>query len=334
MQHTLAQTDPDVPELLLAAPRGVCAGVVRAIDTVTAALRKFGAPIYVRHEIVHNRTVVDDLRRRGVVFVDELVEVPDGATVVFSAHGVGRHVKAEAAARPLRVFDATCPLVAKIHVEVAKLAAEGYAILMIGHRGHAEVEGTLGQLAGGIQLVESIEDVATLHVDDPRRVAVVTQTTLSVQDTAQIIAAIRARYPALREPKKSDICYATENRQQAVRWIAPRSQVVIVVGSVSSSNTQRLRELSEGLGTPAYLVDGPDDLRPEWFAGVTRVGLTAGASSPDAVVQRVTDALRALGVRNVRQMPGVDETAEFPLPAGLRMEGAHPPGAVAARLPA
>jgi 4-hydroxy-3-methylbut-2-enyl diphosphate reductase len=303
-------------EVVLAEPRGFCAGVDRAIEIVERALRRFGAPIYVRHEIVHNTYVVADLEAKGAVFVEDLAEVPAGATLVFSAHGVSRAVRAEAAARGFQVFDATCPLVTKVHVEVAKLAREGYEFIMIGHKDHPEVEGTMGQLDAGIYLVDDVADVAGVR---PRgdRIAVVTQTTLSVDDAAQILAEVKRVFPNVREPKKQDICYATQNRQDAVKLLAPAVDVVIVVGSRTSSNSNRLRELAERLGTPAFMVDGADDLRPEWFAGRPRVGLTAGASAPDILVQQVIARLRELGAVSVRKMDGVEEKVHFPLPLGL-----------------
>jgi 4-hydroxy-3-methylbut-2-enyl diphosphate reductase len=303
-------------EVVLAEPRGFCAGVDRAIEIVERALKKFGAPIYVRHEIVHNTYVVEDLKAKGAVFVEDLAEVPAGATLVFSAHGVSRAVRDEAAARGFRVFDATCPLVTKVHVEVAKLAKEGYEFLMIGHKGHPEVEGTMGQLSDGIYLVEDVADVDRVQ---PRgaRLAVVTQTTLSVDDAAEILAAVKRRFPHVREPKKQDICYATQNRQDAVKVLAPKVDVVIVVGSPSSSNSNRLRELAERLGTPAYMVDAAADLRADWFDGRRRVGLTAGASAPDILVRQVIARLRELGALSVRRIDGVREEVQFPLPLGL-----------------
>ncbi len=306
----------DLREVVLAEPRGFCAGVDRAIEIVERALRKFGAPIYVRHEIVHNTYVVEDLRRKGAIFIEDLGEVPPGATLVFSAHGVSQAVRAEAAARGFQVFDATCPLVTKVHVEVAKLAKEGYEFIMIGHKGHPEVEGTMGQLTGGIYLVEDVADVA--HAQ-PRgdKLAVVTQTTLSVDDAAEILAAVKARFPHVREPKKQDICYATQNRQDAVKVMAPAVDVVIVVGSRTSSNSNRLRELAQRMGTPAYMVDGADDLLAEWFHGKRRVGLTAGASAPDILVQQVIARLRELGAASIRRIEGVEESVHFPLPLGL-----------------
>ncbi|MBO4121519.1 4-hydroxy-3-methylbut-2-enyl diphosphate reductase [Cupriavidus gilardii] len=312
---------PDA-EILLAQPRGFCAGVDRAIEIVERALQRFGAPIYVRHEIVHNAYVVADLRRKGAIFVQELDEVPAGATVIFSAHGVSRGVRAEAQARGLNVFDATCPLVTKVHVEVAKMRAEGCEIVMIGHRGHPEVEGTMGQADGGMLLVESPADVETLQVADPARLAYVTQTTLSVDETDEIVAALKARFPAIREPKKQDICYATQNRQDAVKFMAPQVDVVIVVGSPNSSNSNRLRELAERLGVPSYMVDAPEQVRPEWIAGKRRIGLTAGASAPEALAQSIVDRLRALGARHVRPLEGIEENMSFPLPKGLQATAA------------
>lgn len=305
-----------IADVLLAEPRGFCAGVDRAIEIVERALRKFGAPIYVRHEIVHNTYVVNDLKSRGAIFIEDLAEVPPGATLVFSAHGVSRAVRDEAERRGFRIFDATCPLVNKVHVEVAKLAREGYEFVMIGHKGHPEVEGTMGQLGQGIYLVESVADVERVQ---PRgdKLAVVTQTTLSVDDAAQILAAVKRRFPHVREPKKQDICYATQNRQDAVKAMAPQVDVVIVVGSRTSSNSNRLREVAERLGTPAYMVDDAADLRAEWFDGRRRVGLTAGASAPDILVQQVIARLRELGATAVNRLPGVREEVHFPLPLGL-----------------
>ncbi|MCO4861426.1 4-hydroxy-3-methylbut-2-enyl diphosphate reductase [Cupriavidus sp. WGlv3] len=307
---------PDA-EILMAQPRGFCAGVDRAIEIVERALERFGAPIYVRHEIVHNAYVVADLRRKGAVFVGELDEVPAGATVIFSAHGVSREVREDAARRGLHVFDATCPLVTKVHVEVSKLRAQGCEIVMIGHRGHPEVEGTMGQANGGMVLVESVGDVAALQIADPSRLAYVTQTTLSVDETREIVAALKARFPEVREPKKQDICYATQNRQDAVKFMAPQVEVVIVVGSPNSSNSNRLRELAERLGVPAYMVDAPEQVRPEWVAGKRRIGLTAGASAPEALAQSIVERLRELGARQVRPLDGIEENMAFPLPRGL-----------------
>ena len=305
-------------EVVLAAPRGFCAGVDRAIEIVERALAKFGAPIYVRHEIVHNTYVVNDLKTKGAIFIEDLAEVPPGATLVFSAHGVSQAVRHEAAQRGFSIFDATCPLVTKVHVEVAKLHKEGYDFVMIGHKGHPEVEGTMGQLNEGIYLVEDVADVDTLQVAQSERLAVVTQTTLSVDDAAEILAAVKRRFPNVREPKQQDICYATQNRQDAVKVLAPKVDVLIVVGSPTSSNSNRLRELAERLGTHAYMVDAPEDLKPEWFDGKKRVGLTAGASAPEILVQHVIERLRALGAVSVRKMEGVEETTHFPLPKGLK----------------
>jgi 4-hydroxy-3-methylbut-2-enyl diphosphate reductase len=305
-----------VSEVLLAEPRGFCAGVDRAIEIVERAIQRFGTPIYVRHEIVHNTYVVNDLKARGAVFIEDLAEVPPGATLVFSAHGVSRAVRDEAAQRGFQVFDATCPLVTKVHVEVAKLAREGFEFIMIGHKGHPEVEGTMGQLSDGIYLVEDVADVARVQ---PRgdKLAVVTQTTLSVDDAAGILAEVKRLFPHVREPKMQDICYATQNRQDAVKIIAPQVDIVIVVGSPTSSNSNRLRELAQRLGTPAHMVDAADDLQPGWFAGRPRVGLTAGASAPDILVQQVIARLKALGALSVQRMAGVEETVHFPLPLGL-----------------
>ena len=306
-----------VQEIVLAEPRGFCAGVDRAIEIVERALIKFGAPIYVRHEIVHNTYVVEDLKGKGAIFIEDLADVPPGATLVFSAHGVSQAVRQEAKRRGFSLFDATCPLVTKVHVEVAKLHREGYDFIMIGHKGHPEVEGTMGQLNEGIYLVEDVDDVATLQVAQEERLAVVTQTTLSVDDTAQILGAVKRRFPAVREPKHQDICYATQNRQDAVKVLAHEVDIVIVVGSPTSSNSNRLRELAERLGTPAYMVDAPSDLQAQWFDGKRAVGLTAGASAPDILVQQVIARLRALGAVSVRRVKGVQETVHFPLPLGL-----------------
>ncbi len=304
-------------EVLLAEPRGFCAGVDRAIEIVERALQKFGAPIYVRHEIVHNTFVVNDLKAKGAIFIEELADVPPGATLIFSAHGVSQAVRQEAAQRGFQVYDATCPLVTKVHVEVAKLHREGYEFIMIGHKGHPEVEGTMGQLSDGIYLVEEASDVPHVRVKDPSRLAVVTQTTLSVDDAAEILAAVKQHFPQVREPKQQDICYATQNRQDAVKLLAPQVDVVVVVGSPTSSNSNRLRELAERLGTPAYMVDGAEDLQAGWFEGRQCVGLTAGASAPDVLVQAVIARLRALGATTVRSLPGVEEHVRFPLPLGL-----------------
>ena len=307
----------NLEEVVLAEPRGFCAGVDRAIEIVERALEKFGAPIYVRHEIVHNTHVVNDLKRRGAIFIEDLADVPAGATLVFSAHGVSQAVRREAAARGFSVFDATCPLVTKVHVEVAKLAREGYAFIMIGHKGHPEVEGTMGQLEGGIYLVEDVDDVASVDVAPGSKLAVVTQTTLSVDDAAAILAAVKLRFPDVRQPKQQDICYATQNRQDAVKLLAPGVDVVVVVGSPSSSNSNRLRELAERLGADAYMVDAADDLVPAWFEGKQRVGVTAGASAPEVLVLQVVERLRALGAVCVRSLSGATETVHFPLPKGL-----------------
>lgn len=309
-------------EVLLAEPRGFCAGVDRAIEIVERALDKFGAPIYVRHEIVHNTHVVNDLRERGAIFIEELSDVPPGATLIFSAHGVSKAVQDEALARGFQIFDATCPLVTKVHVEVAKLHKEGYEFLMIGHKGHPEVEGTMGQLESGIHLVEDVADVARVHPAQTEKLAMVTQTTLSVDDAAEIAAAIQARFPKVRLPKQQDICYATQNRQDAVKFMSPQVDVVIVVGSPTSSNSNRLREVAQKLGTESYMVDHADELQPSWFEGRSRVGLTAGASAPDVLVQAVIARLRELGAVSVRKMDGVVETIKFPLPKGLKPDPA------------
>lgn len=311
--------------LVLAQPRGFCAGVDRAIDIVERALSRFGAPIYVRHEIVHNRHVVESLRARGAVFVEELHEVPSGSTVVFSAHGVSRAVRLEADRLGLRVFDATCPLVTKVHVEVSKLRREGYELLMIGHAGHPEVEGTMGQSDSGIHLVESLEDVDRLQVGNPDRLAYVTQTTLSVDDCAGIVAALRRRFPGIAEPKKQDICYATQNRQDAVKFMAPQCDLVLVVGSGNSSNSNRLREVAEKMGCEAKLVENLQAVDRSWLAGRRRVGVTAGASAPEALVQELVQGLRALGASSVSVLDGVVETVSFPLPRGLAGAGAGRP---------
>jgi len=310
-------------EVLLANPRGFCAGVERAISIVERALHLHGAPIYVRHEVVHNRYVVDDLRRKGAIFVEQLEEVPEGSTVIFSAHGVSRAVRVEAESRGLKVFDATCPLVTKVHVEVAKMRAAGREIIMIGHRGHPEVEGTMGQSPGngspveGMYLVETAADVGKLAVRDPAQLAYVTQTTLSVDDAAIVVAALRARFPDIVGPKKDDICYATQNRQDAVKFMTPQCDVVIVVGSPNSSNSNRLREVATGLGADAYMVDDASELKPEWIAGKQRIGVTAGASAPEVLVLDVISALQALGAKRVNQLSGIDENVVFPLPKGL-----------------
>jgi 4-hydroxy-3-methylbut-2-en-1-yl diphosphate reductase len=309
-----------VQEVLLAEPRGFCAGVDRAIEIVERALAKFGRPIYVRHEIVHNTHVVNDLKERGAIFIEELDEVPAGATLVFSAHGVSQAIQHEAERRGFRIFDATCPLVSKVHVEVAKLHKEGYEFIMIGHKGHPEVEGTMGQLDSGIHLVEDVADVARVQPGQTDKLAVVTQTTLSVDDAAEIAAAIKARFPHIREPKQQDICYATQNRQDAVKVMSRQVDAVVVVGSPTSSNTNRLRELAERLGVPAHMVEDASELRDDWFAGRARVGVTAGASAPEDLVQGVVQRLKALGALSVRSLDGVRETTQFPLPKGLKLD--------------
>lgn len=315
----------NVNEILLAEPRGFCAGVDRAIEIVERALAKFGAPIYVRHEIVHNTYVVDTLKAKGAIFIEDLADVPPGATLIFSAHGVSKAVQEEARARGFSIFDATCPLVTKVHVEVAKLAREGYEFIMIGHKGHPEVEGTMGQLSSGIHLVEDVADVARVQPAQTDKLAVVTQTTLSVDDAAEIAAAVRARFPAVREPKQQDICYATQNRQDAVKLMSPQVDLVIVVGSPTSSNSNRLRELAERLGTPAYMVDSAAELRSEWFDGKARIGLTAGASAPEVLVDQVIERIKALGAVAVRRMAGIEESTKFPLPKGLKLDDAAAP---------
>ena len=309
-------------EIILAEPRGFCAGVDRAIEIVERALQKFGAPIYVRHEIVHNTYVVNDLKAKGAIFIEELADVPPGATLVFSAHGVSKAVQQEAQARGFQIFDATCPLVTKVHIEVAKLNKEGYEFIMIGHKGHPEVEGTMGQLDGGIHLVEDVADVARLQPAQTDKLALVTQTTLSTDDAAEIALAVRERFPLVREPKQQDICYATQNRQDAVKILSPQVDIVIVVGSPTSSNSNRLREVASRLGDESYMVDNADELRPEWFEGKTRVGLTAGASAPEILVQQVMERIKALGAVSVRKMTGIEETVKFPLPKGLKMDAA------------
>jgi 4-hydroxy-3-methylbut-2-enyl diphosphate reductase len=310
-----------VQDILLAEPRGFCAGVDRAIEIVERALAKFGRPIYVRHEIVHNTFVVNDLKDKGAIFIEDLDDVPPGATLVFSAHGVSRAIQNEAQARGFTIFDATCPLVTKVHVELAKLHKEGYEFIMIGHKGHPEVEGTLGQLDSGIHLVEDVADVARVRPAQTERLAVVTQTTLSVDDAAEILTAIKQQFPSVREPKQQDICYATQNRQDAVKVMSSQVDVVIVVGSPTSSNSNRLRELAGRLGADSYMIDSAEELQSAWFEGKSRVGLTAGASAPEVLVQDVITRLRALGAVSVRKMDGIEETIKFPLPKGLRIEG-------------
>jgi 4-hydroxy-3-methylbut-2-enyl diphosphate reductase len=309
-------------EILLANPRGFCAGVDRAIDIVERALKLLGPPIYVRHEVVHNRFVVERLRSLGAVFVEELDEVPDGATVIFSAHGVSRAVQEEASRRSLQVFDATCPLVTKVHVEVTRYAREGREVVLIGHEGHPEVEGTMGQYdkshGGRIYLVETPDDVAELQVRDPDRLAFVTQTTLSVDDTAVVIDALRSRFPSLTGPRKEDICYATQNRQDAVKSLVKRCDIVLVVGSPTSSNSNRLREIAEKAGIPGYLIDGPEDMRREWFDGKACVGVTAGASAPELLVKRVVWKLEEWGGAVTEEVAGRPENVVFTLPKQLR----------------
>ena len=308
-------------DVLLANPRGFCAGVERAIEIVERALELHGAPIYVRHEIVHNRFVVERLRSKGAVFVEDLEEVPPGSIVIFSAHGVAKTVQAEADRRGLKVFDATCPLVTKVHIEVMKMLRDGHEIVMIGHRGHPEAEGTMGQAASGMYLVETLEDVAALEVRSPQKLAYVTQTTLSVDDARAMVEALKARFPAIRGPKRDDICYATQNRQDAVKLMAPQCDVVIVVGSPNSSNSNRLREVAEHMGAQAYMVDTAADLRPEWVAGKRRVGVTAGASAPEVLVNELIAQLKAFGAQKVQSLDGIVERVQFSLPRELAGRG-------------
>lgn len=305
-------------QILLANPRGFCAGVERAIEIVERALARFGAPIYVRHEVVHNKFVVDDLRAKGAIFVEELDEVPAGNTVIFSAHGVAQSVRTEAQSRGLRVFDATCPLVTKVHIEVTRMREQGREIVMIGHKGHPEVEGTMGQVDGGVYLVESAEDVANLVVENAQKLAFVTQTTLSMDDASSIINALRTRFPDIEGPRKDDICYATQNRQDAVKFMTPQVDAVLVVGSVNSSNSNRLREVAELRGVPAWLVDNADAIDPAWLEGKRRIGVTAGASAPEILVDAVIHRLTALGAGSVRTLDGVPEKVVFPLPKELQ----------------
>jgi 4-hydroxy-3-methylbut-2-enyl diphosphate reductase len=312
-------------DILLAEPRGFCAGVDRAIEIVERALSKFGAPIYVRHEIVHNTFVVNDLKSKGAIFIEDLDDVPPGATLVFSAHGVSKATQNEAQQRGFHVFDATCPLVTKVHVEVAKLHKEGYEFIMIGHKGHPEVEGTMGQLDSGIHLVEDVADVARVQPGQTAKLAVVTQTTLSMDDAADIATAVRARFPEIRAPKQQDICYATQNRQDAIKVMSPQVDIVIVVGSPTSSNSNRLREVAQKLGTVSYMVDHANELDPAWFMGRQRIGLTAGASAPALLVQAVISRLRSLGAVSVRRMDGLLETVKFPLPKGLKIDAPDAP---------
>lgn len=305
------------PEILMAQPRGFCAGVDRAINIVNEALNRFGAPIYVRHEIVHNAYVVKELRDKGAVFVEELHEVPKGGIVVFSAHGVSQEVRKDAEQRGLQVYDATCPLVTKVHLEVIKMCKEGFTVLMIGHAGHPEVEGTMGQVKQGVFLIENLADVAKLSFPLDTKMAFVTQTTLSIDETKEIVVALTEKFPNIVQPRKQDICYATQNRQDAVKFMAPQVEVVIVVGSQASSNSNRLRELSEKLGVPSYMVDTPDQLKPEWFEGKKRVGLTAGASAPESLAQSIVARIQEFGPRSVRSLPGVVEDVTFSLPKNL-----------------
>ncbi len=307
----------DSPEILMAQPRGFCAGVDRAINIVNEALNRFGAPIYVRHEIVHNAYVVNELREKGAVFVDELHEVPKGGIVVFSAHGVSKEVRQDAEQRGLQVYDATCPLVTKVHLEVVKMCKEGYTVLMIGHAGHPEVEGTMGQVKEGVFLIEKIGDVQKLTFPSDTKIAFVTQTTLSVDETKEIVDALTSKFPKIVQPRKQDICYATQNRQDAVKLMAPQVEVVIVVGSKASSNSNRLRELSEKLGVPSYMVDAPEQLKAEWFVGKKRVGLTAGASAPESLAQSIVARIQMFGPRQVRNLDGVVENVIFSLPKNL-----------------
>jgi 4-hydroxy-3-methylbut-2-enyl diphosphate reductase len=308
-----------IESILLAQPRGFCAGVDRAIEIVERALTKFGPPIYVRHEIVHNTFVVDALKKKGAVFIEDMSEVPPGATLIFSAHGVSRAVQQEAQERGFTIFDATCPLVTKVHVEVAKLHKEGYEFIMIGHKGHPEVEGTLGQIDSGIHLVEDVADVARVNPSQTERLAVVTQTTLSMDDTAEILAVLKTKFPQMRQPKQQDICYATQNRQDAVKLMRGQVDVVIVVGSATSSNSNRLRELAQRMGADSHMIDSAMELQAHWFEGKPRVGLTAGASAPEVLVQEVITRLRELGAVSVRKMNGVQEDTHYPLPKGLKL---------------
>ena len=310
-------SNPDNPEILMAQPRGFCAGVDRAINIVNEALTRFGKPIYVRHEIVHNAYVVNELREKGAVFVEDLQEVPKGGIVVFSAHGVSQEVRKDAEARGLQVYDATCPLVTKVHLEVVKMSKDGFTILMIGHAGHPEVEGTMGQVKEGLFLIEKLADVAELSFPDNEKIAFVTQTTLSIDETKEIVEALTKKFPNIVQPRKQDICYATQNRQDAVKFMAPQVEVVIVVGSAASSNSNRLRELSEKLGVPSYMVDAPEQLKPEWFVGKKRIGLTAGASAPESLAQSIVARILEFGPRQVRALDGVVEDVTFSLPKNL-----------------
>jgi 4-hydroxy-3-methylbut-2-enyl diphosphate reductase len=310
-------SNPDNSEILMAQPRGFCAGVDRAINIVNEALTRFGAPIYVRHEIVHNAYVVKELREKGAVFVEELHEVPKGGIVVFSAHGVSQEVRKDAQERGLQVYDATCPLVTKVHLEVIKMCNDGFTVLMIGHAGHPEVEGTMGQVKEGVFLIEKVSDVDSISFPSDEKIAFVTQTTLSVDETKEIVEALTKKFPKIVQPRKQDICYATQNRQDAVKFMAPQVELVIVVGSASSSNSNRLRELSEKLGVPSYMVDAPEQLKPEWFAGKKRIGLTAGASAPESLAQAIVARIQEFGPRQVRALDGVVEDVTFSLPKNL-----------------
>jgi len=310
-------TNPDNPEILMAQPRGFCAGVDRAINIVNEALTRFGAPIYVRHEIVHNAYVVNELREKGAVFVEDLQEVPKGGIVVFSAHGVSQAVRKDAQDRGLQVYDATCPLVTKVHLEVVKMSKDGFTILMIGHAGHPEVEGTMGQIEKGLFLIEKVADIDKLSFTNDEKIAFVTQTTLSIDETKEIVEALTKKFPNIVQPRKQDICYATQNRQDAVKFMAPQVEVVIVVGSAASSNSNRLRELSEKLGVPSYMVDAPEQLKPEWFVGKKRIGLTAGASAPESLAQSIVARILEFGPRQVRALDGVVEDVTFSLPKNL-----------------
>jgi 4-hydroxy-3-methylbut-2-en-1-yl diphosphate reductase len=310
-------TNPDNPEILMAQPRGFCAGVDRAINIVNEALTRFGAPIYVRHEIVHNAYVVNELREKGAVFVEDLQEVPKGGIIVFSAHGVSQAVRKDAQDRGLQVYDATCPLVTKVHLEVVKMSKDGFTILMIGHAGHPEVEGTMGQIEKGLFLIEKVADIDELSFPNDEKIAFVTQTTLSIDETKEIVEALTKKFPSIVQPRKQDICYATQNRQDAVKFMAPQVEVVIVVGSAASSNSNRLRELSEKLGVPSYMVDAPEQLKPEWFVGKKRIGLTAGASAPESLAQSIVARILEFGPRQVRALDGVVEDVTFSLPKNL-----------------
>jgi 4-hydroxy-3-methylbut-2-enyl diphosphate reductase len=307
-------------EILRAQPRGFCAGVDRAIEIVEQALEKFGVPVYVRHEIVHNTFVVNDLKRRGAIFIEDLNDVPIGSTLIFSAHGVPKIVEYQAQDRQLKVFDATCPLVTKVHIELTKLAKEGFEFIMIGHKGHPEVEGTMGQLQRGIHLVQDVSDVYNLEPIQNKRLAVVTQTTLSVDDASEIMAAIKERFPQIHLPKQQDICYATQNRQDAVKLMSPQVDLVIVVGSPSSSNSNRLKDVAIKYGTPSYMVDSASELNPDWFEGKHRIGVTAGASAPEVLVEEVIHSIKALGALSIRKLGGVEENFKFPLPKGLKLD--------------